>query len=120
MSPLRSVGARLALALLLVVVGVLAIVYLIVVPSYRSSLESNELRALEASLRTTAIPNYPEETYLKQQFTEAWAPKVNARIVVFDLQNTVPALLEPVADSASETDSSDVENDPVAFEAIRA
>ena len=41
MSPLRSVGARLALALLLVVVGVLAIVYLIVVPSYRSSLESN-------------------------------------------------------------------------------
>jgi signal transduction histidine kinase len=118
-SPFRSVGARLALALLLVVVGVLAIVYLIVVPSYRSSLERNELRALETSLRGTAIPNYPDEPYLKQQFTETWAPEVNARIVVFDLQNTVPALLEPVADSASETDSSDVENDPVAFDAIQ-
>ena len=44
---------------------------------------------------------------------------MNARIVVFDLQNTAPALLEPVADSASETDSSDVENDPVAFDAIQ-
>ena len=119
MSPFRSVGARLAFALLLVVAGVLAIVYLIVVPSYRSSLEANELRALERSLRSTAIPNYPEASYLKQQFTEAWAPKVNARIVVYDLQNTVPALLEPVADSASETDSSDVENDPVAFDAIQ-
>ena len=119
MSPFRSVGARLAFALLIVVAGVLAIVYLIVVPSYRSSLEANELRALERSLRSTAIPNYPEASYLKQQFTEAWAPKVNARIVVYDLQNTVPALLEPVADSASETDSSDVENDPVAFEAIQ-
>jgi Tfp pilus assembly protein PilE len=118
-SPFRSVGARLALALLLVVVGVLAIVYLIVVPSYRSSLEANELGALQRSLRTTAIPNYPDEPYLKQQFAEAWAPRVNARIVVFDLQNAVPALLEPVADSASETDSSDVENDPVAFEAIQ-
>jgi signal transduction histidine kinase len=118
-SPFRSVGARLAFALLIVVAGVLAIVYLIVVPSYRSSLEANELHALERSLRSTAIPNYPEASYLKQQFTEAWAPKVNARIVVFDLQNTVPALLEPVADSASETDSSDVENDPVAFEAIQ-
>jgi signal transduction histidine kinase len=118
-SPFRSVGARLAFALMVVVAGVLAIVYLIVVPSYRSSLEANELRALERSLRSTAIPNYPEAPYLKQQFTEAWAPKVNARIVVYDLQNTVPALLEPVADSASETDSSDVENDPVAFEAIQ-
>ena len=31
----------------------------------------------------------------------------------------MPALLEPVADSASETDSTDVENDPVAFDAIQ-
>ena len=38
MNPLRSVGGRLALALLVVVGGALAIVYLIVVPSYQSSL----------------------------------------------------------------------------------
>ncbi len=119
MRPFRSVGARLALALLLVVAGVLAIVYLIVVPSYRSALANNELGSLEAQLRTVAIPNFPPEPYLKQAFTETWAPTVNARIVVYDLQNAVPALLEPVADSASETDSSDVENDPIAFDAIQ-
>jgi len=118
-SPFRSVGGRLALALLVIVAGVLAIVYLIVVPSYRSSLENTELKALETSLLTIAVPNFPAELYGKQQFAEEYAPKVNARVVVFDLQNLVPALLEPVGDSASETDSSDVENDPVAFAAIR-
>jgi signal transduction histidine kinase len=115
----QSVGAKLAFALLLIVAGVLAIVYLIVVPSFRNSLANNELNSLEFSLRSIAIPNYPPEPYLKQAFTEAWAPKVNARIVVYDLENAVPALLVPVADSASETDSTDVENDPVAFAAIQ-
>lgn len=118
MSPFRSVGARLALALLAVVAGVLVIVYLTVVPSYRSSLSDSELDGLQVSLQQ-AVADFPEETYFKQRFTEEWAPQVDARIVVFDLENQVPALLVPVADSASETDSSDVENDPIAFEAIQ-
>jgi two-component system OmpR family sensor kinase len=118
-SPFRSVGGRLAVALLAVVAGVLAIVYLIVVPSYRSSLENAELKSLQASLQDTAIPNFPAEPYLAQAFAEEWAPAVHARIVVYQLQNAVPALLEPFADSANELDSSDVENDPVAFDAIR-
>jgi signal transduction histidine kinase len=117
-TPFRSVGGRLALALLVVVVGVLTIVYLIVVPSYRSSLANNELRGLSASLRSI-IPAFPPETYLKQQFASTVEPKVNARVVVFDLQNIQPSLLEPVADSDLDSDSSDVENDPVAFDAIR-
>jgi signal transduction histidine kinase len=119
-SPFRSVGGRLALALLVVVAGVLAIVYLIVVPSYRHSLESTELNGLQASLLDTAIPNYPAESYNTQMFVEQWSPTVHARIVVFTLQNAQPALLEPFADSSSESDSTDVENDPVAFEAIRS
>lgn len=120
MSPLRGVGGRLALALLAVVAGVLVIVYLIVVPSYQRSLEDSEVRTLETSLRTIAIPNYPANTveYSKQAFADKWAPRVNARIVVYDLQNAVPALLQPVADSADESDSSDVQGDPIALEAI--
>jgi len=118
-TPFRGVGGRLALALLVVVVGVLAIVYLIVVPSYRSSLANNELRSLELQLRTNAIPNFPPEPYLKQAYAEQLSPKVNARVVVFELQNEQPALLEPFADSDLEGNSSDVENDPVAFDAIR-
>jgi signal transduction histidine kinase len=117
-TPFRGVGGRLALALLAVVFGVLAIVYLIVVPSYRSSLANNELRGLSTSLRSI-VPTFPAEPYLKQSFASNAQPKVNARVVVYDLQNITPALLEPVADSNLDTDSSDVENDPVAFDAIR-
>ena len=119
MRPFRSVGARLALALLLVVAGVLAIVYLIVVPSYKTSLENNELNALESVLRARAIPQYPVEPWLKQQFASTMAPRLNARVVVFDLQNETPALLVPYADSNVEGDSTDVVNDPIAFDAIR-
>ena len=118
MTPFRGVGGRLALALLAVVFGVLAIVYLIVVPSYRSSLANNELRGLSGSLRSI-VPSFPAEPYLKQAFASNAEPQVNARVVVYDLQNITPALLEPVADSNLDTDSSDVENDPVAFDAIR-
>jgi signal transduction histidine kinase len=118
-TPFRGVGGRLALALLVVVIGVLAIVYLIVVPSYRSSLVDNELRSLSTSLRS-AVPSFPAEPYLKQQFASAEAPQLNARVVVFDLQNETPALLEPVADSDLDSDSSAFENDPVAFDAIRS
>ena len=119
MTPLRGVGGRLALALLAVVAGVLAIVYLIVVPSYRSSLANNELRSLETSLQTVAIPSFPPEPFLKQQFATSTAPKVNARVVVYELQNLTPALLEPFADSDLEANSAELENDPVAFDAIR-
>jgi signal transduction histidine kinase len=116
--PFRSVGGRLALALLLVVAGVLAIVYLIVVPSYKTSLENNELRTLEALLLKRGVPNYPAEPWMKQQFASTQAPLLNARVVVFNLENETPALLVPYADS-NEAGYSDVVNDPVAFDAIR-
>jgi signal transduction histidine kinase len=120
MSMLRGVGGRLALALLVVVAGVLGVVYLIVVPSYQRSLQNSELRSLETSIRTVAIPNYPanQVEYSKQAYADKWASAVNARIVVYDLQNEVPLNLLPVADSADEADSSDVQNDPVAIAAI--
>jgi signal transduction histidine kinase len=120
MSTLRGVGGRLALALLAVVACVLAIVYVIVVPSYQRSLENSELRSLESSMRTVAIPNFPpgQVEYQKQAFADKWQPVVNARVVVYDVQNEVPLNLLPVADSAEESDSSDVQNDPVANSAV--
>ena len=119
MRPFASVGGRLAFALLLVVVGVLAIVYLIVVPSYRTSLENNELNTLQRSLLVRAVPAYPREPWMKQQFASALAPRVNARVVVFTVANATPSLLIPYADSNLEGDASDVVNDPVAFAAVR-
>ena len=80
-----------------------AIVYLIVVPSYRASLANNELEGLSTSLRSI-VPSFPAERYLKQPFASNTEPQVNARVVVYDLQNMTPALLEPVADSDLDTD----------------
>ena len=75
MRPLSSVGGRLALALLLVVAGVLAIVYLIVVPSYRRSLENQELRSLSRALENVALPKFPAEFPLRLQYVNAMAPQ---------------------------------------------
>jgi two-component system, OmpR family, sensor kinase len=118
LSLLRSVGGRLALALLVVVAGVLGIVYVIVVPSYRHSLENTELKSLAASL-TRVIPTFPSDSALQQEFASEAQPEVDARVVVFDLLGPLPAPLVPVADSNLESDSSDVQNDRVALDAIR-
>ena len=52
MNPLRTVGGRLALALLLVVACALAIVYVVVVPSYQRSLIGARLTDLQTAART--------------------------------------------------------------------
>jgi signal transduction histidine kinase len=116
-NPLGSVAARLALGLLVVVAGVLGIVYLIVVPSYRTSLENTELQRLESSMRSDAVPNFEPQLYLQQPYASALAQRINARVVVYDLLSDTPVLLEPAADSNLEGTSTDVENDPVALAA---
>ncbi len=118
MTPLSSVRGKLALALLLVVAGVLAIVYLIVVPSYQSSLENTELKALQSSLQQVALP-FPEQGYLQQQFVEQVSQATNTRAVVFSLTSESPVLVEAFADSSTERDSTELQNDPVAVRAIQ-
>ena len=113
MNPLRSVGGRLALALLVVVGGALAIVYFIVVPSYQSSLIDARLHGLRGTLQVIAAKprDAPGEVFPSTAWIEDEALPVagGARVVVFR-----PApLLEPVADSNGGT-SLDVEHDPMA------
>jgi signal transduction histidine kinase len=116
MSPVSGVGGRLALALLVVVAGVLEIVYLIVVPSYQRSLENQELRSLSTALQHVALPNYPDEFDLRNQYVNEIAPQVDARVVILDvLSDDGP--LEPMADSSLDQQSSGFEQDPVALAA---
>ena len=56
MNPLRSVGARLSLALLLVVVGALTLMYLAVAPSLESRLIESRLTPNAISLTGNRIP----------------------------------------------------------------
>jgi signal transduction histidine kinase len=116
-NPLRSVGAKLALALLLVVAGALGIVYVIVVPFYERSLIDTRLRALDANLRTIITDTSP--TYLSQSWVEQEAePLANERVVVFELKN---GRLQPVRDSSAPRGSSqDVFDDPIARRALEA
>ena len=119
MSPLRSVGGRLALALLTVVAGVLVIVYLIVVPSYERSLENAELRSLATAMQRIVVKNYPADQNERQPFASEMAPLTNARVVVFD-QISPRGPLEPVADSTLDQSSASLEQDPVALAALEA
>ncbi len=116
MSPLRGVGGRLALALLIVVAGVLTIVYLVIVPSYQRSLENQVLRGLSTSLREVALPAFPDESDLLAQYVSETAPKVNARVVVLNLlSDNGNGPFEPFADSGLDQRSSEFEEDPIAI-----
>ncbi len=118
MNPLRSVGVKLAIALLLVVSGALAIVYLIVVPSYQRSLVDTRLSGLQATLHT--IEAKRTAGYLTQSWVDATAYPIatilNARVVVFSYTPTRPPLVDPIADS-SKGSSAALQNDPVALAA---
>jgi signal transduction histidine kinase len=114
-NPLRTVGGRLALALLLVVAGALAIVYIVVVPSYERSLVNSRLADLDHTLHSIMEVPRPPGSALNQAWVEDdAAPLANARVVVF---HYLPNLLEPVADSNSGS-SRDIEDDPVAMRAL--
>ena len=114
----RSVGSRLALALLVVVTGVLAIVYVVVVPSYQRSLQNQELDSLASSLQKVVLPRFPPEFPRRALFVNEMAPTVDARVAVLDiLSDNGP--LEPVADSRLDQTSSDLEEDPIALLAYK-
>ena len=111
-NPFRRVGGRLALALLVVVAGALAIVYLIVVPSYRQLARqlTGQRPAPEAARRRWPSRGAKPACFPSAAWVQDTAVPVaaGARVVVF----SAPPLLEPVADSNGGT-SRDIENDPI-------
>lgn len=116
MNPLRSVGARLALALLLVVFGALGIAYLLVVPSLKHGLVHSKLsqlkQALPGDVRELKDPAVTYDTFLNEA-----GGSTNARVVIF---RSTPPLLTIVQDSRSGENSSDVQTDRVAFKALES
>jgi signal transduction histidine kinase len=115
MNPLRSVSATLSLALLLVVAGALAIVFLVVAPSLESRLVSAKLSALEKSAPTLAR-QYREHPFDPDFFDNA-AATANARVALFRPLSQAPPALSVVGDSRGGLNSADLEEDPIALEA---
>jgi signal transduction histidine kinase len=114
----RSVGGRLAFALVAVVAAALGIVYVIVVPSYQRSLENQALRSLTSSLEKVALPGFPQVVEMRTQYVNEVAAATDARVVVFvPVSDGGP--LEPSEDSGLDERSAALERDPTALRAYR-
>jgi signal transduction histidine kinase len=93
MSTFRTVGARLSLALLVVVALVLGLVYLIVVPSLRNRLVDSRLNALDRAARTLAA-EYRRNDRDPDFFSNA-AADTNAQVILMSVESQSPTLVTP-------------------------
>jgi signal transduction histidine kinase len=118
MRPLRSVGARLSLALGLVVTIALAVVYAIVVPSLERNLIQARIDELtnEGGLFVASLPVFEFQI---PDFVDTAAEETNARVVYFQTLTEGGPPLSPIADSRGLGSSSDIADDPIAIEAVR-
>ena len=119
MNPLRSVGARLALGVALVVAGALILVNLIVVPSLERNLINSKVSRLRAAAPGIALHLGRSPDALLHENVRAAAERINARVVFFSALSNNPPKLLVVEDSNSVT-STDVEDDPMAIRGFQA
>ena len=115
-NPIRSVGARLSLALLLVVAGSLTLVYIVVIPSLESRLIDSKINQLRSNIPTLLQPNgiYAQDIGTREFATDA-SDAVAARVVVYNIFSTQPLTLSSQQDSTGYPTAADVENDPIAL-----
>ena len=105
---IKGIRLRLSLALVLVVTGVLAVVYLIVVPSLEAELVNAKLDQLEEDARTVAL-NYQTNRSADQDFAAQSAALFSARVVIYTKLERIVL----IHGDSSTTDSRDVERDPI-------
>ena len=110
MNPLRSVGARLSLALAAVVFGALAVVWIALVPTLERRLVGGRLAELAATAR--GISRESAGSAMSQDVVDEASRGADARVVYF--RPLARGVLSPVFDSAHLLLSQDVERDPVA------
>ncbi len=115
MNPFRSVGARLSLALAVVVAAALAIVYLALVPSLERRLVDAKLSQLRR-----AAPSLREQ-YLNDRFNPDFvstaAASTNARVVLYRPLSLTPPALQEVDDSMEGRNAADISGDRFALAA---
>jgi signal transduction histidine kinase len=113
---IKGVRLRLALALVLVVAGVLAVVYLIVVPSLESALVTAKVDQLEADARTVARGYQTDVGGNEQEYATESASVVQARVVVYYVADDDLLLIQGDSNTSS---SVDVDGNSTAVRAAR-
>jgi signal transduction histidine kinase len=111
----RTVGARLALALVLVVAAVLAAVYLIVIPSLEDRLV-NARKDQVATIAERVVAQLDAGVHPTDEFARSFANASNTRVTVFEVASRDPLLLTDVADAGG-GDVAGISDDPVAIRA---
>ena len=112
MNGLRSVGAKLSLALAAVVAGALALVYVVVVPLLEDSLIDAKLSQLEQAAPSVAA-QLPENQFDLPDFLDTASGSADARVVIFQVLRRDPPELS-VFDHSFGVDTEAVGDDPVA------
>jgi signal transduction histidine kinase len=104
MRHLQTVGARLSLALLLVVAAVLAFVYLIVTPSLQNRLvDSRKDQVAAVAERVAGELGRPKWIVQRptDSLAESFAAASNTRVTIFQVSNRAPLSLLNIADSSA-------------------
>jgi hypothetical protein len=109
---IKGIRLRLSLALVLVVAGVLAVVYLTVVPSLEAELVNAKLDQLEEDARKIAL-DYQTNRSADQDFAAQAGALFSARVVIYTKLERIVL----IHGDSSTTDSRDVERDPIVLEA---
>jgi signal transduction histidine kinase len=121
MNPLRSVGARLSLALSVLVLGALGIVYLLVVPSIERRLIDTKLSQLARAAPSQA-GQYRDPGTLVANFLEEAAASTNARVVLLtpSLTPTSLSVREDSCGGCNSRASNAFQDDRVALRALQS
>jgi signal transduction histidine kinase len=108
----RTVGARLSFALLVVVAGVLAFVYLIVVPSLQNRLvgsREDQMATVASRVADALRVNAPTK-----DFTQGFASASNTRVAIFTFLSHSPVSLNSIEDEGGGVVGG-IDKDPVAL-----
>jgi signal transduction histidine kinase len=116
-NPLKSVGARLGLALAIVVAAALILVDLIVVPSLEKNLIDAKLRQLSEVAPRVGSELLNSSSFTIDETIQTAAATADARVIYFQVLSFNPPRLSVFADSNPST-SADVENDALALRAF--
>jgi signal transduction histidine kinase len=119
---LQSVGARLSLALLVLVAGALAVVYLIVVPSLEDQLidaRRSHVERVADQVKEAWHFDPPQTQEAIDQLVLGYASATNTRVTIFETLNDAPLSLNVLGDGGAGGSVEDVADDPLARDVAR-